>query len=66
MVVVHTPFSSTDCQLLHTACLTSLLVLEETRVAREKVERNIPTPVAFTEHLLCALLVAQSKERRRF
>lgn len=55
MVVVHTSFSSTGCQLPCTASITSLLVLEERRAAREKVERNIPTSSAFSEHFLCAI-----------
>lgn len=66
MLVVHTPFISTDCQLLHTVSLTTLLVLEEIKAARDKVERNIPTASAFSEHLLCAILGARSKERGRF
>ena len=63
LVVIHTPFSSTGCQLPRTASITSLLVLEERRPAREKVERNIPTSSAFSEHFLCAIRDAQSKER---
>lgn len=50
MFVVHTTFSSLDCCVLCPACLTSLLVLEEMRASREKVERTIPTPSGFTDH----------------